>query len=78
MSEQTERPEPTELPGVPGFPGTESGSPADLLDDCRRIAARWAAPHLDAAPPVPPSSIHGTEVSAASAHAVEEMSEYGS
>ncbi|MDF3288534.1 MULTISPECIES: hypothetical protein [Streptomyces] len=78
MSEQAEHPELTELPGVPGFPGTESGSPADLLDDCRRIASRWATAHLDAAPPVPPSSIHGTKVPAASAHAVEEMSEYGS
>ncbi len=78
MAEPTQRPESAEPPGVPGFPGTQSDSPAELLDDCRRIASRWAAPHLTAAPEVPASSIHGTRVSAASAHAVEEMSEYGS
>ncbi|MGW7005698.1 hypothetical protein ACWGCW_23550 [Streptomyces sp. NPDC054933] len=78
QAQSAERAELTELPGVPGFPGTESGSSADLLNDCRRIAPRWASPHMDAAAPVPPSSIHGTKVSAASAHAVEEMSEYGS
>lgn len=65
-------------PEFPGFPVTHSGSELDLLDDCRRIAARWTAPHLAAAAPVPPSSIRGTTVPPASAHVVAGMSGYGS
>ncbi len=67
-------------PEFPGFPGPQSGSSGDLLSDCRHIAGRWAAarPGGEAAAPVPPSSIHGTTVPAASALAVSGMSEYGS
>jgi hypothetical protein len=68
------------VPELPGFPDTRSGSALDLLDDCRRIADRWglASVGYEVAAPVPPSSIHGTTVPPASAHAVAGMSEYGS
>ncbi len=64
-------------PELPGFPGTQSGSAGDLLSDCRSIAPRWAAPVAATVAPVPPSSIHGTTVPAASAHVVAAMPEYG-
>jgi hypothetical protein len=67
-------------PEFPGFPGDRSGSLLDpeLLDACRRIAARFAAPHLAEVAPVPPSSIRVPTVTAASAHVVAGMSGYGS
>ncbi len=68
-------PQPAELPG---FPGAPECSAAELLSDCRRMAPGWtSAPHAAPEAPVPPSSIHGTRVSEASAHAVDAMPDYG-
>ena len=77
-----QRPQPAAdraAPELPGFPGAPDESAAELLSDCRRMTSRWAvAPRRAAGAPVPPSSIHGTRVPQASAHAVDAMPEYGS
>ncbi len=61
-----------------GSPDSDPGTLEELVGDCRRIAPRFAAREKTAAEPVPPSRIHGTSVSDESAHAVDEMSDYGS
>lgn len=66
------------VPEFPGFPDASPGSAGELLDDCRRTAARWTAAPAPAAVPVTLPGIRGTHVPVASLQVVAGMSEYGS
>ncbi|AEW93655.1 MULTISPECIES: hypothetical protein [Streptomycetaceae] len=67
-----------EFPGYPGVGRGAEGSAAELIDDCRRTAARWTkAPRAAERAAVSPAQIHGTRVPDASADAVRAMSDYG-
>lgn len=49
---------------------------AQLRGDCARMAPHWVVPAATVPAPVPPSSIHGVVVPAASARLVDAMTEY--
>lgn len=48
-----------------------------LRGDCARMAPHWAVPAAAVSAPVPPSLIHGVDVSPASARLIDGMSVYG-
>lgn len=56
---------------------SEPESLAELLGDCRRMAAHWEAPAREKSAVVAPSSLRGVTVPAASAHLVNGMADYG-
>lgn len=58
-------------------PADLEGDLTSLRGDCARMAPQWAAPDRAAAPPVPPSRIHGVDVPASSARLLDAMSDYG-
>ncbi len=49
---------------------------AELVGDCRKMAAHWEVSAQDASAPVSPASLRGITVPAASSHVVEGMAEY--
>jgi hypothetical protein len=62
---------------LPSSPLAEPDSLEQLIGDSRRMAPHWKASAAKAPVVVAPASLHGISVSAASAHLVDGMSEYG-
>ncbi|WP_431969017.1 hypothetical protein [Actinacidiphila sp. bgisy160] len=62
---------------LPAAPLGDPESLAELIGDCRKMAAHWEA-HVEtkSAARVSPASLHGITVPAASSHVVEGMAEY--
>ncbi|MEU4095104.1 hypothetical protein [Streptomyces sp. NPDC026673] len=61
---------------LPAAPLGDPESLAELIGDCRKMAAHWEVPAKAESARVAPSSLHGITVPAASSHVVEGMAEY--